>query len=900
LDHFFISYNKADRRWAEWIAWQLEAAGHQTTNQAWDFRPGSNFVLDMHKAATDANRTIAVLSPDYLAAEFTQPEWAAAFAQDPTGEKGTLLPVRVRDCETKGLLVPIGYIDLFGKNQIAASEALLAGVGRGRAKPDREPPFPGLGRGAIKAPRFPGALPEIWNIPHLRNPNFTGREQLLRELRAALTSGGTRGIVPIVGLGGVGKTQLALEYAYRHTADYDIVWWLRAEDAATLSADYARLATQLGLPEKDLADQQATGAAARSWLDHNPGWLLILDNARGAADCRDHLPMGTAGHVLITSRDSNWGTVAKPIQLPVLPRSEAVEFLQKRCDRDEPTVAGELSDALGDLPLALEHAGAYIGTAAISIADYLARYHQYASELLQYRPAEATYPQSVATAWHISFERLQTEAPGALELLYVTAFLAPDDIDPALVSPAFPDAIQSDGARAALRRYSLLDVSGGSISVHRLVQAVTRDRLAKEGQELKCAEAAADLVAKAFRFKEDLVETWGPSSRLLPHALTVAEHCQRLGVALKSVARLLNEVGLYLKHLGQLPEAEGILRRALTIVEKTYGPDHPEVAIYLNNIGTVLRARGDLDGALQNTERALAIDQKVYGPEHPNVATEANNIGMILQAQGDLPGALRYTQRGLEIDEKLYGPDHPKVARRASNMGQILRQQGGSVRLAEALRHTQRALAIFEKAFGLDHPEVATTANNMSTILRDQGDLSGALWYAQRALVIDERVYGPNHPNLATTANNVGQILQAQGDLEGALDHTQRALAIAEKVYGPDHPDVAAMASNVAMILKAQGDLLGALRYAQRALATDEKAYGPDHPSVARDANNIGHILKDQGDLAAALRYVQRALRIIEATYGPENPRTKGCAHNLALIQQVTAQRGQGTPPAAD
>src|ERR1019366_8796026 len=292
---------------------------------------GSNFVLEMQRAASEAERTIAVLSPDYLTALFTQPEWTAAFAKDPTGIKGTLLPVRVRKCDLEGLLPQIVHIDLAGLTEIAAKEALLAGVQRGRAKPVTAPRFPDAA--AAKAPHFPGALPGIWDVPHARNPNFTGREQLLQELRASLTSGRTAAIVPIAGLGGAGKTQLALEYAYRHTADYDIGWWVRAEDTATLTADYARLANHLGLPEKVLADQQAAAVAVRSWLGHNPGWLLILDNAHSAADCRDYLPMGAAGHVLITSRDPNWGAIAKPLRLPVLARMEGVEFLQKRCGR---------------------------------------------------------------------------------------------------------------------------------------------------------------------------------------------------------------------------------------------------------------------------------------------------------------------------------------------------------------------------------------------------------------------------------------------------------------------------------------------------------------------------------------------------------------------------------------
>ena len=195
MKDFFISYNKADRTWAEWIAWQLEEAGYTVVMQAWDFRPGGNFVLDM-QSATGAERTIAVLSPDYLTSAFTAPEWAAAFAQDPTGKKGKLLPVRVRECEPKGLLPQIVYIDLLKLDESAAKRALLDGVIRGRTKPEVEPGFPGSSTRAIaNEPRFPGSMPAIWNIPHLRNPNFIGREEELEELRESLLAGETAALV---------------------------------------------------------------------------------------------------------------------------------------------------------------------------------------------------------------------------------------------------------------------------------------------------------------------------------------------------------------------------------------------------------------------------------------------------------------------------------------------------------------------------------------------------------------------------------------------------------------------------------------------------------------------------------------------------------------------------------
>ena len=561
-----------------------------------------------------------------------------------------------------------------------------------------------------------------------------------------------------------------------------------------LAANCAQLATPLGLPERGLADQLATAAAVLAWLGRHPGWLLIFDNARSAATCRGWLPAAGTGHVILTSRDPNFREVARPLRLPVLPRAEAVAFLQKRSGVEEPAAAGELCDALGNLPLAIEHAAAYIDATGISIADYLERYRGAPRELLT---------DAVAATWEISIEQLRTEtdaAPAALDLLNLIAFLAPDEIDSRLVAGRFPDALQLDRARAGLLRYSLIEARAGTIWVHRLVQAATRARLAREGREQEWAEAAVKLVDDAFPFKLDKVETWSASVRLLPHALAAAGHSESLGVALETTGRLLNEVGLYLRNRAQPAEAERSLRRALAIAEKVYGPDHPEVATDANNLGQILKDQGDLAGALEYTRRAMAIDEKVYGPDHPKVATRANNIGQILQDQGDLAGALEYTRRALAIDEKVYGPDHPNVAIRASNIGAILKAQGD---LAGALEYTRRALAIGEKVYGPDHPNVAIRASNIGAILQAQGDLAGALEYTRRALAIDEKVYGPDHPEVATDANNIGTILQDQGDLAGALEYTRRALRILQATYGPENPQTKIVARNLAGIERA-------------------------------------------------------------------------------------------------
>jgi TIR domain/NB-ARC domain len=330
MTDFFISYNQADRDWAEWIAWQLEDKGNTTVVQAWDFR--GNFVLEMDRAAKEAERTIAVLSPNYVQALFTQPEWAAAFAKDPTSEKNQLIPVRVKEVELKGLLAQINYVDFVGRSEPRAREMLLARVRGLRLKPSKQPPFPG--EPPASKPAFPSssmAPPSIWYVPHARNPNFTGREELLNELHEKLRSGEAAALVQAIhGLGGAGKTQIAVEYAYRHRSAYKLVWWVRAEQPALLAGDYAALGRELGLKEQDAAEQAVITEAVRRWLDQESGWLLIFDNAESFSELRDYLPPSRTGHVIITSRNPAWRSVASPLRVAEMLELEAVDFLRRQ------------------------------------------------------------------------------------------------------------------------------------------------------------------------------------------------------------------------------------------------------------------------------------------------------------------------------------------------------------------------------------------------------------------------------------------------------------------------------------------------------------------------------------------------------------------------------------------
>lgn len=379
----------------------------------------------------------------------------------------------------------------------------------------------------------------IWNGPH-QNPNFVGRRSLLDDLWRVFKSGESP-IVTLHGLGGVGKTQLAVEYVYQNANEYELAWWVHSEEPATLAADYAALARELNLPEKDDREQRTIVESVKRWLQQKTGWLLIFDNANVPDDVRNYIPSGSSGHVLITSRNPNWGSMATPICVGVLNREEAVEFLMNRTNQNDHASMNELAEELGDLPLALEQAAAYIEQTGKLLNDYLNLVRIRRKELWEVAKPPLDYPDTVATTWKLAMEKIREECPAAAELLILCAFLAPNDIPlklfsdgaqylPNSLAAMAKDELNRDDAIGALRRYSLIERKDETLSVHRLVQAVTRDGLTKEEQQ-SWSKIALQFINGVFPFKSDDELTWPDSLRILPHALKALEHAENLGVA---------------------------------------------------------------------------------------------------------------------------------------------------------------------------------------------------------------------------------------------------------------------------------------------------------------------------------------------------------------------------------
>ncbi len=815
-----MSYTQADRAWAEWIAWILEEDSHRVLVQAWDFVPGSNWIQGMNAGTRDAARTIALLSPDYLESVYGSAEWQAAWAGDPAGTGRKLLTVRVKDCDRPGLLAGVVSVDVFGIAEAAARarlRAMISGALAGRAKPDAAPGFPGAGRAVQREPRFPGGLPTVWKVP-ARNPHFTGRGPDLERMARGLAAGSAVTVHSVHGLGGVGKTQLAVEYAYAHAADYDLAWCIAAEEPASIPDQFAALAGRLGLDP--LPDPGAVRDQVHEALRSVPGWLLIFDNADAAADIAPWLPAGPLpagipGHVITTTRRGGFAAVGPVMDLDVIDLPAAVRLLRSRVPDLSQQTGEQIAQELGRLPLALEQAAAYLDRTQMPGREYLDLLRVRAADLYA-RGQVAARTDTIATLWDISVERVSGESPAAVQLLDVCAYLAPEPIPldlfttrpgqlPEPLSSAAADQLAFSETVAVLVDYSMIKRTAAGLQLHRLVQATIRARHDRTpspsrrqpgqqdtpipGDAVGHAPAGHPLGVALGLLRAGVPEQimgapqeWPRWAVLLPHALAATAHLDTAGEqpgreTMADGSSLLGQAGIYLWVHARHADAKALEERALSITGAAYGPDHPNVAHRLNNLALILRELGQPEAARPLQERALAIDEAAYGPDHPDVARDLNNLAAILRELGRPEAARPLQERALSNHEAAYGPDHPDVARDLNNLAAILRDLGQP----EAARPLQeRALAIDEAAYGPDHPAVARDLNNLALILQALGQPEAARPVQERALAIDEAAYGAGHPKVAIRLNNLAQILQALGQPEAARPLQERALAITD------------------------------------------------------------------------------------------------------------------------
>jgi tetratricopeptide (TPR) repeat protein len=626
---------------------------------------------------------------------------------------------------------------------------------------------------------------------------------------------------------------------------------------------------------------------------------LILDNvdSEDAAAAVDALiPRLHGGHVLLTGRLARWGAEVEPLELDVLTEEDAAGFLLARTEKgrrarkEDAAHANALARELGFLPLALEHAGAYIAERRLTLTGYLGEWQSRRDHVLAwFDPRVSHYPASVAVTWQTSFDRLSAPARRLLKRL---AWLGSEPIPESLLDVPVPDLPEPESsldprdALVDLATYSLLTRAAETptFTVHRLVQDVTRRSLRNDPGHGPLTEALR-WVNAGFEGDPRDVRTWPVLEPLAPHARTVVAFADIAQIT-EPTARLMNQLGQLFRIKALLGEAEPLMERAVTIWGSSLGEHHPNFATALSNLALLLQETNRLGEAEPLIRRALVIDEKSLGSEHPNVATDLNNLSTLLYATNRLGEAEPLERRALAIDEKSLGTEHPNVARDLNNLAQLLKATN---RLGEAEPLMRQALMIDEKSFGTEHPNVAGRLNNLAQLLQATNRFAEAEPLLRRALAIDEKSFGTEHPNVAGRLNNLAQLLQATNRFAEAEPLFVRVAAIFESSLGEHHPNVATALNNLATLLQATNRLAEAEPLMRRALAIDETSFGTEHPNVAINLNNLARLLQAMNRLNEAEPLMRRHLVIFldfTRRTGHEHPHLRAAFGNYAYLLQ--------------
>jgi transcriptional regulator with XRE-family HTH domain len=605
-------------------------------------------------------------------------------------------------------------------------------------------------------------MPRAWNTP-ARNPAFIGRDDLLAAVKERLRTGHAAVVQALCGMGGVGKTQLAAEYAHRFADSYDLTWWIDAEHEGLIGDQVVSLGLMLGCVPAG-AGAEAVRAAVLTELRQRDRWLLIFDNAQKPADVTRWLP-GGGGHVLITSRERGWDEVATTVEVDLLTRAESIEMLRRRAPGLTTTDADRLAAELGDLPLAIAQASGFIADTGTPASQYLGLLQTRAGQLLEHG-VPGSYPCSLAAATALLADRLADQDPAAAELASLCAFLAPEPIPEYLFTGAadvLPDELAAPAADplawrrtlAQMSRQSLARVDHRGLQMHRLTQAILRDRLApaRAAAARACTEA---ILAASDPGDPPDPGTWARWAQLMPHVLAAD-----LGATDNPALReLVPRVCWYLIERGDARAARDLMIDLRRQWRDRLGADHRHALMAAHYLAWALWELGRYAESRDLNQVTHERRRNVLGDDHPDTLNSAHNLAMDLRMLGDARGARDLDQDTLDRYRRSQGRDHLSTLRSANNLAADLRALGQP---EDARKLDQDTLDHRRDVLGHDHPDTLNSAHNLAMDLRMLGDACAARDLDQDTLDRRRQVLGHDHPDTLKSTSNLAADLRALG-----------------------------------------------------------------------------------------------------------------------------------------
>lgn len=934
-----IEYALRDRLWAEWISTQLKAAGATVT-----LRPSSPSTMTPVPPAT-ADTVVALLSPDFANTYVAEELTTLVSAADQRGTGPRIVGLRTREFTADTTLTELPGFSLVGMSAQEAAQRVSALVGV------PVPAEPAAGR-----TRYPGDAPAVFNVPP-RNNLFTGRDVQLGKFWDDLGQDSlddvhsSVGRLFLYGLGGIGKTQIALEYVHRFGAQYDLVHWIPAEQLDLVPQSLATLGAQLNVPG-ETADDRALATVAELQSGRQGKWLLIYDNAEssdalreGGRRLEDYVPTEGPGHVIITARHSNQSRGLNSVEVDAFSRPESISLLRRRIDGLSREDADRIAEELGDLPMAVELAAAWLRETAMPVDTYLEQVRNRVSQVLTADSSGeyGTQP-SLPAVWRLSVDRLRAERPAAVRLLEVCSFFSPEPIADSLLysdgmrnqlaqsDPALRDPMIMGYLIRDLGRYALARLDGTSLQVHRLLQALIREWISEDREALARNRHQAHLVlasalpspaqgedsAASLQRFEELRPHLEPSGAIesddpqvgewvvsqVRNLWRISDHRAAIGLGRRALRawtasrgandpltlRLAAQLANPLRSLGRFEEAYELdadtLRRQRE--HPALGPAHPHTLITARNYGADLNGLGRYAEASESDADTLKRYRESVGNDHPDTLRAINNYGVSLNLIGRPREALALAEEAYRGGRQVLGTRSGLFWSFARGAALDRRETGNYQGSLDLLLETRRRCA---ELFGEHSVQVLRTDSSLSVTRRRLGEHRAAEALSRTTYDQYRRRYGERHPETLACAANLCCDLLALGIDDPALYAEARELgernyANYQSVLGEDHPFTLASATNLVIARRLDGEPLAALDLGRPTLAVLESRVGAGHPAAVACRADVAGVLAQLGRYDEALAEDERAHRDFLTLFGEKHPRVL-CSDYNAVVDRL-------------
>ncbi|MFJ9849840.1 FxSxx-COOH system tetratricopeptide repeat protein [Streptomyces sp. NPDC101150] len=936
--HITISYAGFARPWAAWISHQLEQLGHGTTLLRWDPQADAALAEELSGLLEAEGRLLIVLDDWYFRlGPKTQEEWTAALREvvPPHADRFAAVSVATQSLPaTAGLLRPADLRDLDAREAQRRVLHRLGIKGAGR----------GLDENAPGAPRFPNNPPEVWNIPR-RNNRFTGRDDVLEELHDKLAGSGVGAAPPLetrialYGTSGVGKSQIAQEYAHRFGNDYDVVWWVSAINRGAAREQLAELATRLGLPVgRELGDRiRAVHEALRIGRPYRR-WLLIFDSADDMEQIEDLVPDGR-GHVLITTLTRDWSGSgsAQEIEVPPFTRVESVAYARRRARRLTPVEADLLAEAVQDLPLLLAQTAAWLDANPMAPKEYIELIRRGEPSLVGIR-ISSDYPMAFQTSWAITLNTLRERSPAAVELLKLFAFFAPDAIPVPMLAKArrgdLPEHLADLAAEpiswnTALRRltestavrldYQVSEDADPAVEtalMHRLYHRFLRSDMTEDERDAKAATACRVLVSADPQNPVD-TRNWDRYAALIPHLepacvldspepavhellVNCTEYLRvrgeyRMGLRLceqfiarwrtrlaptqRTMLTVTHQHANMLRLLGRYREAEAVGSAIVDQLRAERDENDPAVLRAKDGLGGTYMALGAFEEAYEIFDGVWRGFSALLGPEAPRTLSARNNLGEVLSLLGRYEESLATHGELLAVRERELRARHHLTLRSGMVYAHMLRLLG---RYREATSRQELNARLHHQVMGRHTPQTLRADHNLALCLRRSGRPNEANELMKDVVERSRRIAGPRHPETLMVQADHATFLREHGDLTEAAELADEVAERYRSLVGETHPYAVGTLGNTGLVRAEFGEHAEALAIAERALHGMSAAMGPDHPWTLGCALNAGAARSRVDDAEGALELSRDTLERTKVTLGESHPMTFSAKTALA------------------